>query len=436
MSLYAVDEARGVLVAAWPASSGFLAGEVASLGPTLPVELRGRLSECLTRLSEAVWDTYVRPASSAADEQERWRREQEHDELDQVTVAIRQPNLPDEAGFMEVLYSPVGESAHRLGRTLHQAADPALTEAIVTEVRVELDAVARAELGDLSGRAVQAVARNRLDASPVQVAAADVLLADDPFGSELLGAAVDPAAASVAAAHWLAAAAVVAAEVADNLPDGVFAEADDINAVSVEVPTLVVERIVQGGQSPRDVVLDLLRAAVAAGEGVIADLPRVLAERDQLRDLVERLPADQQEETFAAVPARTTLLDPQRPARDLLEHLLDGIASCHLLYTEYTIAGVDEDEDDAVDDLGDGDLDLDGLDGRHLGIGPDDLPGDVDLPGATETGFAGQAVNVADARAAAAAERTADEGRRRDQMTKEFLMLVRGQAFSTKANLI
>ena len=51
-----------------------------------------------------------------------------------------------------------------------------------------------------------------------------------------------------------------------------FAEADDIQAVSIEVPSLVVERIVDDEETPREVVLGLLRAAVAAGEGQIADL--------------------------------------------------------------------------------------------------------------------------------------------------------------------
>ena len=109
-----------------------------------------------------------------------------------------------------VSYSPVEESAHRLGRVLHTLADAALVDAVVAEVEIEVDAVTRAELGDLSGRAVQAVALDRLDVSPIQVAAADEVLQADPLGGGLLAAAVDPAAACVAAAHWLAAAAVVA----------------------------------------------------------------------------------------------------------------------------------------------------------------------------------------------------------------------------------
>ncbi|TMM27995.1 MAG: hypothetical protein E6F99_30600, partial [Actinobacteria bacterium] len=142
---------------------------------------------------------------------------------------------------------------------------------MAADVQLEIDAVMRAELGDLSGRAVQAVALDRLDVSPVQVAAADELLRADPLGGQLLSAAVDPAAACVAAAHWLAAAAVVAADASGNTPGGVFAEADDIQPVSVDVPTLVVEQIVDAAVPPREVVLGLLRTAVAAGDGEVAD---------------------------------------------------------------------------------------------------------------------------------------------------------------------
>ena len=131
-------------------------------------------------------------------------------------------------------YSPVEESAHQLAGAHHLAA-PQLTDAVAAEVGVELNAVIRAELGDLSGRAIQATALDRIDASPVQVDAADDLLRTDPLSDELLTAPIDPAAACVAAAHWLAAAAVIAAAAAGNTAAGVFAEADDIQAVSVPV---------------------------------------------------------------------------------------------------------------------------------------------------------------------------------------------------------
>ncbi|WP_329485160.1 hypothetical protein OG618_00995 [Kitasatospora sp. NBC_01246] len=75
-----------------------------------------------------------------------------------------------------------------------------------------------AELGDLTGRARQAVRLGREGASPVQVAAADRILEQDPFGPAALFTGIDPTAAAVAAAHWLAAAAEVTAEATGHPP--------------------------------------------------------------------------------------------------------------------------------------------------------------------------------------------------------------------------
>lgn len=347
MSVYAVEAAGRGLVAVWPAAVGHLASTVAVLPPTVSDVQAGGLAAALTRLSEALWDAYVRPASATSDEQERSRREYEREQLHNVTAAVGKPNLPDESGTMIVSYSPVEESAHQLGRVLHGIADDGLTETVIAELETEIDAVARAELGDLSGRAVQAVTLDRLDASPVQIAAADAMLRADPVDPGLLSAVVEPVAACVAAAHWLAAAAEVAAEQAGNTPVGVFAETDDIQVVSVQVPSLVVEAITEAHASPRDVVLGLLREAVAAADGTIADLPGVLADRAALEDLLDELPEDQRHRALAAEPPRTTMLDPRRPARDLLEHLLDGLNSCHILYTEYAL---DEDGGNGNDD--------------------------------------------------------------------------------------
>ena len=106
----------------------------------------------------------------------------------------------------------------------------------------------------------------------------------------------------------------------------------------------------------RSVVLDLLKVAVPGGDGAIADLPGVLAERARFEEILQRVPPDRRDATRAAEPARTTLLDPRRPARDLLEHLLDGIASCHLIYAE---CAEDDDDLDEEDDFGDSDDDED-----------------------------------------------------------------------------
>jgi hypothetical protein len=94
----------------------------------------------------------------------------------------------DEFGLLSVSYVAVEEAAHRLGRTLLGIGDATLTETIIADVVAELDAVTNAELGDLSDRAAQATALDRLDVSPVQVAAADDLLRADLLGSGLLTA--------------------------------------------------------------------------------------------------------------------------------------------------------------------------------------------------------------------------------------------------------
>src|SRR6266545_1881868 len=266
VSAYAFDPDRRHVVVVWPATVGSLAHVIVDLDATVADEDAGALCGALSRLSQVLWDTYVRPASAADDDDERERRAHERQQLGIVVAALREPNLADGSGVLFVSYSTVEESAHRLG--------------------------------------------------------------------QLLSAAVDPAAGCVAAAHWLAAAAVVAADASGNTPGGVFAEADDIQPVSVDVPTLVVEQIVDAAVPPREVVLGLLRTAVAAGNGEVAD------------------PGDGRDEALAGARVRAAMVNPRRPARDLLEHLLDGIASCRLLYEEYAGA---EDSEGCVDGAGGGD---------------------------------------------------------------------------------
>src|SRR6266508_1607931 len=149
--------------------------------------------------------------------------EEERAALDEVVSAVRRPHLPTAAGLLVVPYNRVLEAAHRLGRQVHGVGDAGLTEAVAAEVATEVDAVRRAELGDLSGRAVQAGAVDRLDAAP----------------------------------------AVVAARAAGTGAEAVFAEADEVQAVPVEVPALVVRRVLTDGVAPREVVRELLANAVA-----------------------------------------------------------------------------------------------------------------------------------------------------------------------------
>lgn len=90
-----------------------------------------------------------------------------------------------------------------------------------------------------------------------------------PLGSSRLLQDIDPTAASVAAAHWLQAAAGIAAEVADCHPTRVVLETDNIEALAVETPTLMLERL-DSGEPRREVVTDLIKAAMTAAEGKLA----------------------------------------------------------------------------------------------------------------------------------------------------------------------
>lgn len=351
MSHYAFDPVRHELQVVYATGSGDTSGPVAALPATVDTATALPLARELTRLAAAAWRTYTHPASAAADHDlnsEGWRRDQERRQFAEVPKAVTEPNLPDEAGGLEVLYSPLGEYAHRVGRILHGIGDQALTDAVSTEIAAELQAIEHAELGQLQGRARQAVLLSREDASPLQVAAADRLLHENPLGAHALFTDLEPTAAAVAAAHWLAAAADVASEASGVPPVSVVVTADDIEALPHETPTQVLE-LIHAGVGPRDAVCGLVRGALRLADGLVPDY-RTLVE--QIAH-TEQLIAEHGIHDPAIAPAlrnelRLTPLDPSRPAPDLLEDLLEGIRACWLIYTEHA-----EFEDDELEDDGD-----------------------------------------------------------------------------------
>ncbi|MGE7439449.1 hypothetical protein [Kitasatospora sp. NPDC001175] len=348
MTRYCVDPDRNELTAAWGTGEGDLTTRIAVLPGGTDIAASLRLARALTQLSEAAWHTYTHPASAADSlepNSEGRRREQERQAFSEVTKAITQPNLP-QTGPVIVSYSPLIESAHQVGRALHTLDNPDLTKAVLAETAIELAAVESAELGNLTGRAQQAVLLSREDVSPVQVAAADHLLEQDPFGPAALFSDVDPTAASVAAAHWLAAAAEVAADASGQNPTAVLLEADDIEALPHETPTLVLE-LLDSGASPNDAVTTLVRHAMHVADGLLPD-PTAL--REQLDDFEETLAEYAGDEPdIEDVALRLTPLDPKRPARDLLEDLLAGIHGCWLLHSEYDELD-NKEEDDTEND--------------------------------------------------------------------------------------
>jgi hypothetical protein len=336
MTQYAFDETRRALMAVWETGDGQLARTVVVLPPALGQEAALRLAASLTTLSRWVWRTYTHPASAAESVEpntEGWRRQGERDAFAEVLDHVRKPHLPDEQGSLVQSYVLVEEAAHRVGRALHAFGDQALSDAVVAEVQEELAAVEHAELGDFSGRARQAVRLSRADASPLQVNAAHDFLHAHPLWSSRLFDEVDPTAAAVAAAHWLQVAAGIASEASGVAPANVVIEADNIESLALETPTLVLERLV-AGESPRRVVVDLVASAMTVAEGRLPDPDGLVRAIEEARTKAELFgPGD--EELLAGVMPRVTPLDPSRPAQDLLEDLLDGIRGCWLLYRAY-----------------------------------------------------------------------------------------------------
>jgi hypothetical protein len=346
MTSYAVltSDAGPVIVAVWPAGVGQRAISVCSPPKDVPDAVAMQLCDRLTSLSQALWESAAAFPDDDDDVAAVELRERGDDRAE-IIEALRDPNLPDGTGSLLVSYDPPIEAAHELGRLLHTVGDSQLSASIVAQVQEEIDAVERASLGDLTGRAVQAVGWDRADPSPVQIVAADALLREQPLGDERLWTTLDPAASCVAAAHWLTAAAEVAGAAAGMPARQVFAFADDIEAVSVEVPSLVAAAVLDAGVPPRQVVVDLLLAARRAGEGRIPDPVGLIAQVDAARDQVARLPLAQREATLTALLDRITALDPRRPSRDLLEHLLDGIRTCRLVFSESGQESEDWDDD-------------------------------------------------------------------------------------------
>ncbi|MEU7875166.1 hypothetical protein [Dactylosporangium sp. NPDC049140] len=336
MTRYAIHDDRNELIACWSAGYGEKAVTVTALPTTMSPFDRLVLAESMTRLSSALWRCYTHPASAMADtspNSEGWQREQTRASFGLVLDAIRKPNLPYENGTLIVSYDSVEEAAHRIGRSLHTLAAPDVTASVLADVEAELAAVEQAELGDLTGRAQQAVTLTREDVSPVQVAAADQLFANHTLGTDDLFLHYDPTAAAVAAAHWLTAAAQVVEDLSGIPAAKVVERADDIEALPHTTPTLVLE-MTTDGRTPADAVMTLIQEAMLVADGELS--PQSAAVDDII---------DATGEPFA--PIRLTTIDPKRPARDLLEDLLAGIRGCWLLYEAE--ATEDDDADTSFD---------------------------------------------------------------------------------------
>lgn len=347
MSTYAVHTDRRELLAMWGEGIGAVAHTVAY---DVDPEKGRQLADALTSLAAAAWHSYTHPASGAnehGDNSEGWRREQERAAFDAALAALTNPHLPSNGAIL-ASYSRVTETAHRVGRVLHDLADPALAKAVVADLEAELAAVDAAERGDLLGRARQAVGLTRLDASPLQVAAADALLREDPFGTTALLTDVEPTAAAIAAAHWFLAAVAVAADAA-NLDD--VTEVIDIADAIQAVPTRTLREVLRLGEldaSPRPIVLALIEEAMLVANGYHP------GESDE--SFSDDADGDDEGDDTGETGERRRLcvLDPARPAHDLLEDLLTGINAAWLVYGDNfddSDSPSDGEEDEQADEV-------------------------------------------------------------------------------------
>jgi hypothetical protein len=331
---YAIDHNRNVLVAQWSTGIGASATIVAGLPRAHSPWDAQRLAASLTNLSQACWRCYTHPASTAelhGPNSVGWYRQRERDAFAAIVPALTSP-APSPDNPFAMVTTRVEDSAHRVGRSLRAYGISQLTVRIITEVTDEVAAIEQAELGDLSDRAQQAVALSREDVCPLQIAQADDLLQRHPFGPEELFTDVDPAAAAIAAAHWLYAAASTTGRRARLHPAQVVARVDGIRPLIHESMTEIVTSI-GAGTSPRQAVMPMIRHALHIAEGNLSGVTDARYRIRAAEELAERAHADHPELglDFDAVYLPITPLDPLRPAPDLLENLLEAIHGCWLL---------------------------------------------------------------------------------------------------------
>jgi hypothetical protein len=255
MTNYAYEPGECRLLAVWGTGAGAVAHPVARLHPRTSPQDGLRLAKALSTLSLATWRSYTDPHLL--------------DVLpDAALVALRAPNLPS-GNLLERVAEPHVECAHEVGRRLDDIGSAGVTRAVVIEVAEDLAAVERALCGDLSGRAQQAVELSRLDVSPLQIAAADRLLAEVPMGGERLFTEVDPTAAAVAATHWLLAAVDVTRARSGLLSaEAVLAAAARFGLDD----TVAVEGVLEhtgAGDPPLTAVQCLVRSALLAARGMV-----------------------------------------------------------------------------------------------------------------------------------------------------------------------
>ncbi|MFC4010091.1 hypothetical protein ACFOY2_22880 [Nonomuraea purpurea] len=333
MTRYAIDRARNTLIAQWSTGIGDTATVVAELPHEIPPQNALRLAAGLTHLSHTCWRSYTHPADQHGPPSLGRHRRQERDAfatvLPTLTAAERPANEP--------ISTKVEQAAHAVARTLHTLDTPQFATAVSTDVAAELAAVEQAELGDLSGRAEQAVALSREDASPLQVSQADTLLHAQPFGCEALRTQIDATAAAVAAAHWFHAAVTITAQHTAMHPFKIVASAEQPGKPLAVESLSDITAVISAGGRPRHVVMPLIRNALHIAEGHLRGITDVRQRLTAAEELIEKAHANHPELDLDpdTIHLPLTPLNPARPAPDLLGNLLHGIHTCWQVYQHH-----------------------------------------------------------------------------------------------------
>ncbi|MFE6751052.1 hypothetical protein ACFVGM_34745 [Kitasatospora purpeofusca] len=298
MTRYSIDSDRHELIATWVTDEGDLATRVAALPSEAGTSVLLGLARALAQLSETAWRACTHPASAASSlepNSEGWRRERERGHLGEVLDTMTKPNLPSR-GSMVVSYSPLIESANRVGRALHKLADPGLTAAVLAETATEPAAVESVELGS---RTQQAVLLSREDASPVQVAAADRLLEQKPVRHRraLLCRRPDRGRGHRQGLRR------------QRHPGGPGSRQH--RGPPPRDPTFALG-LIEDGATPYDVVTGLVRHAMHVADGLLPDPAGLREQLKNLKDALTEHTGDDEDDP-EDTGLRLTLLDPPAP---------------------------------------------------------------------------------------------------------------------------
>lgn len=327
MTWYAVNGESRQLICAWPSGRGYLARTVARWGSgdsQSPVSLADKLSS----FSDQLWSCYAAAGATEPD------CEAPRPALDEAFALIGQrPPAPTWLCRKAML-----DATAQLARAMDRTTQDSVRAAVTKDIGEEIDAVARARAGDLTGRASQALMLSPLSTSTRQLRIAEAILHRQLLRAAGLLEFVEPTAAATATCVWLQAASLVAASVSGLTCREVFERADTIEPMPVELSATVVE-LLEAGTAPHTLVSDLLGDAHVARHGQIPRLDaleqaimRAKRHAEPFRHIHPRI--------FAAIRSdvRVCLLDPLLPAPKLRADLMTAIRGCWLVYRDHRSA--------------------------------------------------------------------------------------------------